>query len=117
MYTINYHIEKLLKGDGHCVSDLVSLDIKSESIQKFLHNVVVLVNQHSQKINVLESDKINVEKVKSGNYRLFEANRLSQNVLSSLGHQAQKYRMETYDEIVDGLASNMKLNANCNTKQ
>lgn len=52
--------EKMLKTQGHFTADLVSLDFKSESLQKFLENVVAIVNQHSYKLNRLESAKLNI---------------------------------------------------------
>ena len=52
--------EKALKTQGHFTADLVSLDFSSESLQKFLENVVQIVNQHSFKLNRLETDKLNV---------------------------------------------------------
>jgi hypothetical protein len=55
--------EKALKTQGHFTADLVSLDFKSESLQKFLENVVAIVNQHSYKLNRLESAKLNIEPV------------------------------------------------------
>lgn len=58
--------EKVLKTQGHFAADLVSLDFKSESLQKFLENVVQIVNQHSYKLNRLETDKLNIEPVRSG---------------------------------------------------
>jgi hypothetical protein len=59
------HSEKVLKTQGHFTADLVSLDFKSESLQKFLESVVAIVNQHSYKLNKLESDKLNIEPVSS----------------------------------------------------
>ena len=53
----------MLKADGHYAGDLVSLDFKSESLHGFLETVVQLVNQHSQKINALEMDKISIEDI------------------------------------------------------
>jgi hypothetical protein len=46
------------------------LDFKSESLQKFLESVVAIVNQHSYKLNRLESDKLYIEPV---TYRLIQA--------------------------------------------
>lgn len=52
--------DKALKTQGHFTADLVSLDFSSDSLQKFLENVVQIVNQHSYKLNRLETDKLNV---------------------------------------------------------
>ena len=50
MYILSY-VAKLLKTQGHFTTDLVTLDFKSDSLQKFLEHVVSIVNQHSYKIN------------------------------------------------------------------
>lgn len=55
--------DKALRTQGHFTADLVSLDCKTESLQKFLENVVAIVNQHSYKLNKLESAKLNIEPV------------------------------------------------------
>ena len=50
--------DKLLRTQGHFATDLVTLDFRSDSLQKFLEHVVSIVNQHSLKINKLQLDKL-----------------------------------------------------------
>jgi hypothetical protein len=94
-------LDKILKADGHYAGDLVSLDFKSESLHKFLESVVSLVNQHSQKINLLEMEKMNIERVKAGNEKLLQANKLTQIILSTLPNLPHKSKTDTYEDTID----------------
>jgi hypothetical protein len=109
----NINTDKLMKAEGHYAGDLVSLDFKSEELYKFLENVVVLVNQHSQKINQMEMDKVNVERIRVGNEKMVEASRLPPNVMATLPTLSQKNKIETYEDTIEAIANHMKLNAHC----
>lgn len=58
-----------------------------------MESVVGLVNQHSQRINQLELDKMPIDRLKAGTERLIDANKLSQTVLNTLPNIAQKNRI------------------------
>lgn len=101
----------MLKADGHYAGDLVSLDFKSESLQGFLQNVVQLVNQHSQRINALEIDKIAIEDVRKANTEWVGAAKLSpvfgkEIALQNVG------KLDTFSESVTGLSSNLSNHSN-----
>ena len=89
----------------------MSLDFKSESLNDFLANVVQLVNQHSQRINTLEIDKIASEDVRKGNVALINSSKLNpvfgkEIALENVG------KSETFSESVTGLGSNLTNHAN-----
>lgn len=96
----------MLKSDGHYAGDLVSLDFKSESLQGFLETVVTMVNQHSQRINVLEIDKIGVEDVKKGNLELVDSAKLSPVFGKEIALQTVN-KLDSFSESVTGLGSNL----------
>jgi len=75
------NLEKMLKAEGHYAGDLVSLDFKSESLQSFLENVVQLVNQHSQRINALEMDKMTIDEVRKGHIDIVNSSKLSPSLI------------------------------------
>ena len=92
----------------------MSLDFKSESLNDFLANVVQLVNQHSQRINTLEIDKIACEDVRKGNVTLANSSKLNpvfgkEIALENAG------KSETFSESVTGLGSNLTNHANGKT--
>ena len=110
-------LEKVLRSDGHYAGDLVSLDFKSESLNKFLENVVNLVNQHSQRLNQLEMDKITIERVKNGTEKVAESFKLPQAILNKLPTIDRKNKIETYEDAIDGITVNNKLSCHCNSYQ
>lgn len=72
-----------------------------------------LVNQHSQRINQLEIEKITIDRVKNGNEKLIEANHLPQSILNTLPNIEQLKKIETYEDTITGIGNNMKLNCHC----
>jgi hypothetical protein len=75
--------------------------------------VVSLVNQHSQRINQLEMEKMPIDRLKAGTEKLIEANKLSQVVLNTLPNIPQKSKIETYEDTIEGISVNMKLHSHC----
>lgn len=106
-------LDKILQADSHYAGDLVSLDFKSDSLQKFLGSVVSLVNQHTQRINQLEVEKISAQRVTTGNEKLLESTKLPQAILNSLPSMPQKNKIENYEDTVDSMSTNLKLNSLC----
>lgn len=76
--------------------------------------MVSLVNQHSQRINQLEIDKMPIERVKNGTEKLIDANKLSQQILNTLPNVPQKNKIETFEDTIDGISTTMKLHGHCN---
>jgi hypothetical protein len=68
--------------------------------------VVQLVNQHSQRINVLEIDKIASEDVRKGNAELVTAAKLSPIFAKEISLQAVG-KLDTFSESVTGLCNNL----------
>ena len=89
----------------------MSLDFKSESLNDFLANVVQLVNQHSQRINTLEIDKIASEDVRKGNVALTNSSKLNPVFGKEIALEGAG-KSETFSESVTGLGSNLTNHAN-----
>lgn len=101
----------MLKTDGHYAGDLVCLDFKSDSLQHFLEQVVQLVNQHSQRINALEIDKITTEEVRKGNLSLVTAAKLNPSLAKEIPVQ-NPGNLDTFNDSVAGLAGNLGNHSN-----
>ena len=89
----------------------MSLDFKSESLNDFLANVVQLVNQHSQRINTLEIDKIASEDVRKGNVTLTNSSKLNPVFGKEIALEGAG-KSETFSESVTGLGNNLTNHAN-----
>jgi len=50
-------------------------------LQSFLENVVQLVNQHSQRINALEMDKMTIDEVRKGHIDIVNSSKLSPSLI------------------------------------
>lgn len=59
-------------------------------------------------------DKITIQRVKAGNEKLLNANKLPQGVINTLPNVPNSQRTETYQDTIEGISSNMKLNVHCN---
>lgn len=55
-------------------------------------------------------EKMPIERVKAGNEKLVDANKLSQTILNTLPNLPQITKFETYEDTIDGISNNMKLN-------
>lgn len=106
-----FKAEKLLKAEGHYAGDLVSLDFKSESLHHFLENVVQLVNQHSQRINVLELDKMPTEEVRKGNVTLVNSAKLNPALAKEIAVNNIS-KTDTFPETIESFAANLSNHSN-----
>ena len=75
-----------------------------------------LVNQHSQRINALEIDKIAIEDVRKGNAEWVGAAKLSPVFGKDIALQ-NVGKLDTFSESVTGLSNNLSNHANGNSSQ
>lgn len=59
-------------------------------------------------------EKMPIDRLKTGTEKLIDANKLSQTILNTLPNIPQKSRIETYEDTIDGISTNMKLHSHCN---
>jgi hypothetical protein len=83
----------------------VSLDFKSESLHSFLENVVQLVNQHSQRINAIELDKLNTDDLRKHNQTLLNAGKLNPALAKEVSVQ-NPAKADSLPETFDSIGSN-----------
>ena len=88
----------------------MSLDFKSESLHAFLENVVQLVNQHSQRINAIELDKLNSDELRKHNQNLLNAGRLNPALAKEIAVQ-NPAKGDSLTDSFESIASNFSNHA------
>jgi len=73
--------------------------------------VVNIVNQHSNKINSVEMNKITIDEVRQANVQIMNASKLSPTLVKDLPVVSAPSRQDNFQESVEGVSSQLTLHA------